>query len=225
MIVEADNPPRDRTELTPQPDRSRTKIAYVREQLHNNPKVYFAGEIHRYHPGAPEYSYWTETVDIIISPTTPQFEANQLNSFMDSLIVGMEPTSRDTARGGGTHDLNLGRLYFDETIGSLREVTLTTIETSEPDVLQRAGRIVGESKREKQRKIQRRTWVRVYPDPTSAQAVYEYENGVTAGTTEPSSTYEYADHWLTPEQVDKLRKQYTHEGIIDKAKRFLPKGK
>ena len=75
-------------ELAPLPEKPKSKLDAVREQLQANLNVYFAGELHHYYPSAPESSLWTETVDIVVAPTTPQFDADKLNTFMDSLITG-----------------------------------------------------------------------------------------------------------------------------------------
>lgn len=207
-----------------QPDKLRTKIAAVREQLQVNPNVYFAGELHHYHPGAPEHGYWTETVDIIIAPTTPQFEADGLNTFMSGLIVDVELSSKDDACDHDDGGLALGKLYFDETIGSIRKVTQITIETSEPETILKAKRQLGESQTEWQGEIQRRTWVRVYPDPISAATVYEYETAVSNGTVEPNSAHEYAHHWLDGEQIRQLKEENS-KTPISRIKGFLHRGK
>lgn len=202
----------------------KTKIATVREQLKANPDVYFAGEVYRYDSGAPEYGYWTEMVDMIVAPKIPQFDGDKLNLFMDSLISGIEPSSRDAARSQSDGYINLGKLYFDETIGSIRKTTLTTIVTTEPEIIQRADRQVGESREEWQAEIRRRTWVRVYPDPGSASAVYEYENGIANGTVEPNTSHGYAQHWLNGDQVRQLKRQYA-QNPVSKVMGLLHKGK
>lgn len=213
----------DGTELALQPDKPKTKIDAVREQLQANPNVYFAGEIHCYHSGAPENSYWTETVDLIVAPTIPQFDADELNVFMNSLITDVELSNRDSARSRFDGGLELGKLYYDETIGSISKVTLTTIETTEPEIIQRAERTVGESRSERQDKMQRRTWVRVYPDRISAAAAYEYENGVANGTVQPNNTHDYVRHWLTVKQVRRLKAQ-GNQSLISGVRGILHKG-
>jgi hypothetical protein len=208
----------------PTSERPQTKIALVREQLLGNPSLHFAGEIHHFNPTAPESGYWTETVDIIVAPKKPQFDLAGLNDFMDGLITGVELSARDEAYAQSDDGIHLGKLYYDETIGSMKKTTITVIDTTEPDTIQHAGRVVGETQTERTDKIQRRTWVRVYPDAISADTVYDYENGMANGTVEPNADHQYAQHWLNGEQVRHLRAQYSHNPVA-MAKSLLRRGR
>lgn len=203
-------------------EQLKTKLNIVREQLQANTDVYFAGEVHHYHNGAPEYGYWTETVDIIVSPIKPEFNPDKLNVFMNNLIVGLKNSAKDEARNNGGDGINLGRLYFDESIGTIHKTTITTITTTEPDTIKKADRVVGKSEEVWEGNMQRRTWVRVYPEPISAKTVYDYESGVANGDITQDSSYGYAQHWLTGEQIRKLKDQYS-KNPIKKITAFLGK--
>ena len=64
----------------------------------------------------------------------------------------------------------------------------------------------------------------INPDPISAGAVYEYENGVTNGTVKPNNTDGYTKHWLDGEQVRNLKEQYSR-GPISRIKGVLQRGR
>ena len=208
-------------EVTRLPEKRKTKIDFVREQLRANPEVHFAGEVHHYHSDAPERGYWTETVDIIISRVNPIFNAGELNAFMDSLIADIEAFSRDGARERGDGGFELGKLHFDEVIGSIQTVTVTTIESSEPETLLRADRVVGELRTETNQVLRRKTKVRVYPDSVSASLVAEYEQGVENGSVDPDSSFSYAEHWLDGKQVEELKAKYSSGNPVSKISGFL----
>lgn len=174
----------------------------VKEGLLTDPKVFFAGEILH----SPYGTGWIEAVDIIVSPTNPIYDADRLNEFMDHLLPELPRSSRDAARKHDKEsDFQLGKLYFDETLGTIkREIRITTT-TVEPKVLERAGVQIGESYEMEKELLRRRTWVRVYPDTTSAQLVAEYERGIKEGITEPNSTFDYMHHWFSAEQFEKIK--------------------
>lgn len=203
--------------------KPKTKIAVVREQLQTNPNLYFAGEIHHYHSTAPESGDWTETVDIIVAPKKPIFDADKLNTLMDGLITNIEPSAKDKALNRSDGGLDLGKLYFDETIGTMQQITITKIQTAEPETIKKAKKTVGETRKENQYEMQRRTWVRVYPDSTSAAIVCEYENGVRNGTVESSSELGFARYWIDGEQLRQLKAQNSRSPITT-VKRLLHKG-
>lgn len=199
--------------LVPQLDKPKNKLVAVREQLQANPKVYFAGEVHKHYPDIyGEDAHWFETVDMYVAPTTPQFDAMELNTFMDHLTAGIELSGRHAAQIEFDGGIRLGRLYYEETIGSIREVTQITVETTEPETIERAGLTVGKSQSEFQANISRMTWVKVYPDPILAKTVYEYENnyqnGIETDEQDDDHCDEYAKLWISGKQVQKLKAQY-----------------
>ena len=175
----------------------------LKEGLLADPRVFFAGEILH----SPYGAGWMEAVDIIVAPTKPIYDADRLNEFMDSFIPGLPRSARDEARKyDKKSDFQLGKLYFDETLGTTkREIRITTT-TVEPEALERAGVHIGESHETEEELLQRRTWVRVYPDANSAQTVAEYERGVNEGTIEPNSTFGYLEHWITAEQFETMKR-------------------
>ena len=211
-------------EVSPPSERPKTKIAAVREQLQANKDVYFAGEIHDFHPDAPNVGYWTETVSMIVAPTNPQFDVDKLNVYMDGLITEVDLSAKDRAYEENDGGIHLGKLYYDEAIGLIRIERTETIETTELETVQRAGKKVGETKAEEIKPLQRRTWVRVYPDTLSAHEVYEYEQGVINGTFEPNSIHGYTQHWLRGEQIRELKAQHSR-GPVSKVIGFLQRGK
>ncbi|MEK7558999.1 MAG: hypothetical protein AAB521_01700 [Patescibacteria group bacterium] len=211
-------------EASATPERPRTKIDTVRELLKANPDVHLAGELHKYDSYAPQRGYFTEFVSIIVSPKNPEFDVDRLNSFMKNLIAEVDSTSIDRARNRIDGGIDLGRLYYDEIIGTLRTDKTEVIETTEPETVELAGRKVGELKTTDLRDIKRRTWVRIYPDTLSADAVYEYEHGVTTGAVEPDSVHSYTENWLTGEQVRELKSRYSR-GPVAMVKGFLQRGK
>lgn len=178
-------------------------LRHVREGLQTNRGVYFAGEILHSNYG----SGWLEAVDIIVAPVKPIYDASKLNKFMDSLIPEIPRSARDEAyKISEGSDFSLGRLYFDETIGTTRKEIKITTTTVEPEALKRAGVSIGESHETKDEQLQRRIWVRVYPDVNSAQLVAEYEQGVKEGTVEPNSTFDYLAHWFSSKQFKDIVK-------------------
>lgn len=188
-----------------QPNESDTKIHQIREQLKANPAVFFAGEIHAYYPSAPDYGYFSEGIDILVAPMNPLFSASELNAFMNALIKNLAYTSVDQASETNQGDLRLGKLYFDEQIGEQREITFTTIITNEPETLAKAGKEVGTVQRESVKKLLRRTWVRVYPDRASAQAMVEYEQGRANNTVDYDENHDSARFNLSRTQLDRLK--------------------
>lgn len=178
-------------------------LQQVREGLQDDKRVFFAGEILHLSYG----SGWFEAVDIIVAPIKPIYNPENLNKFMDSLISEIPRTSRDKAsKDGKKSSFSLGKLYFDETLGEIkREIAITTTAI-EPEALERGGVVVGESHKTENKKIKRRTWVRVYPDSNSAQILAEYEQGLEDGSVEFNRIFSYLEHSFSVEQFNKLRK-------------------
>lgn len=178
-------------------------LQQVREGLQADQRVYFADEILH-----SPYGYgWLETVDIIVAPVKPIYDAEKLNQFMHSLVPDIPRSARDEARKyDEKSDFRLGKLYFDEVLGeTIREISITTTAV-EPEALERAGVHIGESQKTEKDSHKRRTWVRVYPDANSAKIVAEYEQGRKDGTVEPNSTFDYMQHWFSAEQFEQIKK-------------------
>ena len=194
-------------ELEKPADGFESKLEEVQEQLRANPDLYYAGEIFKHPPAGPGVGYWSETVDIIVAPVKPIFDIKRLNEFMHGLIKGLKPTSRDGATEWGEGGIHLGRLYFDESIGKQVRKIKTHITAIDHEALQRVGITPGESESAEEEDIQRRTWVRVYPDPTSARTIYEYKNGVNEGNIEYNDTFSYLEHWIDGDQIKAIKRQ------------------
>lgn len=180
-------------------------LAEVRNQLQTNPQLFYAGEMFSHPSTDPEIRNWTETVDIIVAPVSPIFDAQELNKFMDGLIVGVQTSSRDQADPLEDGGLSLGKLYYDELIGTRRQEITTLVTAVDPEALQRAQIAVGEDQRTVIKNLLRRIWVRVYPNALSAQTIFEYEQGVMNGTVESNSTFDWLKHRIDGGQVRRMK--------------------
>lgn len=201
--------------IEPVRGESRSKLVVVREQLHSNPQLFYAGEVFKHPPAGSGIGYWTETVGIVVAPIKPIFDIKRLNDFMDGLIVGVETSARDAATPqddeGGIH---LGRLYYDEPIGTRKQEITTLVISVDSEALQRAGVAIGESHRTVDEEIRRRTWVRVYPDTLSAQTIFDYEYGVMNGLVEPNSTFSYLENWIDGEQIRRMKENQGYNPFV-----------
>ncbi len=170
----------------------------VREGLQKNPKVFFAGAILHF---PDDDQMWTEKVEIIIAPVKPIYDLEKLNQFMDSLVPNIPRSSRDEAfRYPKKPETQLGRLYFDETLGDIRRGISITTTAVEPEALKRAGIPLGKSHKTEEESIIRKTWVRVYPDANSAKVIAEYEQGFADGTVEFNETLDRMKFFFSVEQ-------------------------
>lgn len=183
-------------------NRNTSLLERVREGLQSDKRVFIGGEIIHSNSGMG----WLETVDIIVAPIKPIYDPKKLNLFMDELVPNLTRSAKDEAsHRDKTSNFELGKLYFDETLGIVkREIKITTTAI-EPTALERSGVQIGESHKTEEERLKRRTWVRVYPDATSAQIVAEYEKGIAEGTIEPDSKFDYLQHWFSPEQFNKIK--------------------
>ncbi|MBI3954475.1 hypothetical protein HY333_00355 [Candidatus Collierbacteria bacterium] len=187
----------------------RSILVVVREQILANPAVFYAGEVVKF----DGLGGWAQTIDMIVSPVKPIFDVKKLNEFMYGL-VDVKPTQYDDAYPKQEDGIHLGRLYFDEPIGRRRTEATTFVTPVEADTLQQAGITIGETNRTHEEDIMRRTWLRLYPDPLSAQTIFEYEQGVTNGTIEPNSTFNYLQHWIDGEQVRRMRENKGYNPFV-----------
>lgn len=192
---------KSKPEIEQKENEVRSKLVIVREQIFANPNVFYAGEL----TGYGGMGGWTQTVDMIISPTKPIYDSKKLNLFMDGLISGIQTSARDEARSRGDGGIDLGKLYFDEPIGKIETETFTFVSPIEVSALQNAGITIGKTHNKSEENLMRRTWVRVYPSQVLAKLVFEYEFGVTKGTIEPDPTFDYVQHWITGEQIRKAK--------------------
>ena len=183
------------------PDNPRSKLSLVREQLLGNPQVYFAGEISI----AKGLGGWTETVNMIIAPTTPMADVDRLNAFMEALGTDIHTGGiASLEKGGGIH---LGYLEFDETIGTAHRVIEEVVESTEPEVLRRAGIRIGASTTQQDQEFKRRSWIRVYPTAELASIMFAYEQGLQDGTVELNDDIGFQKYSIRPEIVAQIRSQ------------------
>ena len=148
-----------------------SKLSKVRDALQGNPDVVIVA-VYRNNYIPERSGFWSETIDFVVAPKKGLYTAEELQQFMMGLIPSdVELTSKDAFRDWGGDEIELGKLYFDEVIGEeliRRDITLT-----DEEVLSTLGFVDGKTVLDKKAKLQRRTWVRVYPDPELAKECYE----------------------------------------------------
>lgn len=195
------------------PDNPKSKLSLVKEQLLGNPQVYFAGEIHEVGSAG-----WIETVNMIIAPNTPMADVDKLNAFMNAVGLVTDIHTGQVAlleKGGG---IRLGNLTFDETIGTAHRVIEEVVESTEPEVLRRAGITVGPSTKQQDQEFKRRSWISVYPTAELASIMFAYERGLQDGTVEPNSDIGFQKYSISPDIVAQIRDQQPH-GLFARLKR------
>jgi hypothetical protein len=189
---------------------NRTKLDIVITELKANPTIFYAGEIFKELTVRPGYGSWSETVDIIVAPKAPIFDIDRLNRFMHGLVTSVEPTQHDDAypndsRGG----IHLGRLYFDEPIAHIHSDIQRVVTAIDPDAANRLKLTLGTSEEHREEDIFRRAWVRLYPEPVSAQTMYDYERSELSGDiVSADARLPYREHWLESQDVEKLKALY-----------------
>ncbi|MFA6423800.1 MAG: hypothetical protein WCV83_00625 [Candidatus Magasanikbacteria bacterium] len=145
------------------------KLSQVREALEGNTSIVVVNccDIN-YIPHRD--GYWSQTMSFVVAPKEGIFEAERLQSFMMSLVPGLEPTMVDQFRDAGDL-MDFGKLYFDEDIGTeqvRREITLTDESLFGMDGFTNGKRVILEKLQ-----VQRRTWVRLFPSEAVARACLE----------------------------------------------------
>ncbi len=141
------------------------KMQVVVDSLRSNPDVVVAGGFERNYLQTGEWpnpnGYWSRTLDIYTHPKKPIYDAEELNDFMFGLVPKLEPTCSDHFRG---YDrvLELGKLYYDESIG--KAALTATVELKEGLSIVRAGVLTPEWEASRTLDLKQRTWVRVFPD-------------------------------------------------------------
>ncbi len=145
-----------------------SKLSTVKKALEENQKIVIvAVEDQNYLPYRD--GYWSHTVNICIAPKSGMYEASDLQELMMSLVPTLKFTCKDDFRDG-RDELEYGKLYFDETIGTeviRRELTLTEEDATCKEFTD--GKLIIEETRN----IERRTWVRLYPDEKIAAKALE----------------------------------------------------
>jgi len=147
-----------------------SKLATVRAALQGNAGIQIVAAEESTHFPKPD-GYWTHTVDFIVAPNCGIYAGAELQKFMEALIPGLHPTCVDQFHEWDT-SLEFGKLYFDEDLGT--DVIRHEITASESDFLPTGVVEGGKAFYEETRKIQRRTWVRLFPDQEIAMLRDKY---------------------------------------------------
>jgi hypothetical protein len=130
----------------------------VRAALSANTEVKVVGVVEEHH-----FVGWTHTVRIVVAPRNPLTSTKKLQKLMMSLVP-QTPTMKDDF-WGGREWISLGKLYFDEQIGSVREDSVLKYEITDPDF--EPGEDYVDRKKlvecHETRPLMRRTWVYLYP--------------------------------------------------------------
>lgn len=141
------------------------KMQVVVDSLRTNPDIVVAGGFERNYLQTGEWpnpnGYWSRTLDIYTHPKKPIYDAEELNDFMFGLVPELEPTCSDRFRGYD-RELELGKLYYDESIG--KAALTATVELKEGLSIVRAGVLTPEWEANRTLDLKQRTWVRVFPD-------------------------------------------------------------
>lgn len=150
-----------------------SKLTHVRKALQGNPNITIVGAPERnYLPGRD--GYWSHTVDFHIAPKTDGvYTAKELQALMMSLVPGLEPIYKNDFLEFD-RDMKFGKLYFDEDIGT--EAVRHEIVLTDEDMFSSGGFVDGKQIIERTEKVQRRTWVRLFPDAQIAAAALKGEN-------------------------------------------------
>lgn len=144
------------------------KMQIVVDSLRSNPDVVVAGghEANYLSSGVwPNPSgYWSRTLDIFTHPVKPIYRADELNDFMFGLVPELEPTTSDKFYDGafGNGELGLGKLYYDEVIGTA--ALSATVQLNEDISIVRNRILDPVWRSSRSLDLQQRTWVRVFPD-------------------------------------------------------------
>ena len=143
-----------------------SKLSTVRTALQCNSDIQIVAVDESTHFPHPD-GYWTHKVDFIVAPNHGIYTGKELQDFMETLIPALQPTCLDRFHEWDT-SMEFGKLYFDEDLGTeviKHEITLAESDFLPPDVVEN-----GKAVYEETRRIQRRTWVRLYPDQEIARA-------------------------------------------------------
>ncbi|MGC1176598.1 MAG: hypothetical protein WA843_00870 [Candidatus Saccharimonadales bacterium] len=147
---------------------SAEKMQIVVDSLRANPDVVIVGGYEKNYLASGEWpnpdGYWSRTLDIYTHPKNPMYNVDELNELMFSLVPELKPTLSDRFRGGERQDgeLELGKLYYDEAIGTA--ALSATVQLKEGLSVVRSGLLTPQWKVEETKKLNQRTWVRVFPD-------------------------------------------------------------
>lgn len=148
---------------------SAEKMQVVIDSLRNNPDIVVVGGFERNYLQSGNWpcpdGFWSRTLDIYTHPVKPMYDGEELNEFMFGLVPEIKPTCSDRFRGGKgrkENGLELGKLYYDESIGTA--VLRATLQLKEGLSVVRAGVLEPEWNAGQTLDLKQRTWVRVFPD-------------------------------------------------------------
>lgn len=158
-----------------------SKLTHVRKALQDNPNITIVGvREQNYLPGGS--GGWSHTVDFYVAPKmSGVYTAKGLQALMMSLVPGLEPTCRDDFHEWD-REMEFGKLYFDENIGTKairHEIVLT-----DEDMFSSEGFVGGKRVIERTEQVQRRTWVRLFPNVHIATAALKGENDFSISKSE-----------------------------------------
>jgi|SRR3989344_4763405 len=112
-----------------------SKLTIVRQALERNPDIDVVNVLDSINIQTISYPSdlggWAHTVIYAVAPKRGLYTAEELQRFMDRLIPGVEPTTRDDFREEH-ENLLFGKLYFDEEIGPVRKTL--TLEFSDEEL-------------------------------------------------------------------------------------------
>lgn len=145
------------------------KMQVVVDSLRSNPDIVVVGGFERNYLESRQWphpnGYWSRTLDIYTHPVKPMYDGDELNDFMFGLVPELEPTCSDRFRGGKgrkENGLELGKLYYDESIGTA--ALSATVQLKEGLSVVRSGLLAPEWEAAQTMDLRQRTWVRVFPD-------------------------------------------------------------
>lgn len=121
------------------------------------------------------FTGWNDWVDIITAPTGGLYTAKKLEKFMLGM-VSITPTQMDSF-GQFDTTMRFGKLYFDETVGTIVTAGTRVTTVTDPDVVLpegfKSGAVVDLAGTTEMR---RRTLLWVYPDEAYAQRAMDDED-------------------------------------------------
>lgn len=150
-----------------------SKLTHVRKALQENPSITIVGtKEQNCLPG--RNGFWSHTVDFHVAPKIGGvYTIKELQTLMMSLVPGLEPTCKDDFCERD-REMEFGKLYFDEDIGT--EAIRHEVVLSDEDMFSSSGFVDGRRIIELTKKVQRRTWVRLFPNTQIAAAALKGEN-------------------------------------------------
>ena len=119
--------------------------------------------------------YWSQTFDFFVAPVGHGlFTGKELQALMMSLVPdGMEVSCKDDFNEFD-EDIEFGKLYFDEAIGT--EKTRRVLTLSAVDIGDTRGFVHGQQVIETEKEIRHRTLVRLFPTTDIAKRAMGGEN-------------------------------------------------